>query len=73
MYLFYLVNFLNEEVRVDCDLFATYIGILQCVLDYELKSEIKYLDVLGGSFRCFYYIDPDSGIKIYVGFNNVEV
>lgn len=69
---FYLVNYLNEDIAVTDSIFAYYIGILRFVLNYDLLDEIKYLDVLGGKFRCFYYIDSE-GFKQYVGFNNVEV
>ena len=69
----YLIDFFDEPISVDSYLFASYIGTLDIILKFDLKSEIKYLDKLGGKFRCFYYIDPDSFDCIYVGFNNVEV
>ena len=69
----YLVDYFLKPVPVNNTLFAAYIGTLSLILHYDLKSEIKYLDYLGGSFRCFYYLDSDSSERIYVGFNNVEV
>lgn len=69
---FYLCSYLGSDVRVNSDIFAFYIGILRFILNYNILDEIKYLDVLGGSYRCFYYINSE-GFKEYVGFNNVEV
>lgn len=69
---FYLCSYLGTDVRVSSDVFAFYIGTMKYILNYELLDEIKYLDVLGGSYRCFYYIDSEGFIQ-YVGFNNVEV
>ena len=69
---FYLCTYLGSVVSVSSDVFAFYIGVIKFILDYDILDEIKYLDLLGGTFRCFFFVDSE-GYKNYVGFNNVEV
>ena len=70
--LFYVVDYYSEPILVNEDIFTAYMLLLKTVLHYEILSDVKYYDVLGGVFRSFFYKDPDLDI-VFVGFNNVEV